>query len=462
MLAAGLDAMVSDVDVVWLASPWPLVRYGDAKERARDGETPPSARLLALSDVILSVDQPQSRPEHSLVEQVQQYMDSHGYHWHVGSELNTGIAFFRNSAGARAVLEEWAQRMKDAIAKGDPNHDQYWLNLVLQPRVLTDLKKDASARARWLPGVLKAAHSLGYKPVGLPLTPSAFEKQLPVNSSFVRGAFQFKRRFDGDSTEVVLSTFPIAQFSNGHTFFVQKLHEIVRVPPIAVHTTYQYGDSAVYAYGKRQRLRDEKLWFMDPPEYYNGSYLHLITSPAQMLTPERSEMLAEELGSTGHCLLDHLRLSSLQRQWIQDAFLLAAAMGRTLVLPQIWCVADRFWTILNHCLIGSKVEMPQPFVCPLDHSYNLPIMHQSGLDWREHSFLSNPRVPPEVASSRMRLRVAPPDGAASAEPRGGTSEPELTIPAGSDFAQLARAVRESQSASEDTAKHSVGFAVDDL
>lgn len=46
-------------------------------------------------------------------------MDSHGYHWHVGSELNTGIAFFRNSAGARAVLEEWAQRMKDAIAKVD-------------------------------------------------------------------------------------------------------------------------------------------------------------------------------------------------------------------------------------------------------------------------------------------------------------------------------------------------------
>lgn len=150
----------------------------------------------------------------------------------------------------------------------------------------------------------------------------------------------------------------------------------------------------------------------------------------------------------GHCLLDHLRLSSLQRQWIQDAFLLAAAMGRTLVLPQIWCVADRFWTILNHCLIGSKVEMPQPFVCPLDHSYNLPLLHQSGLDWREHSFLSNPRVPPEVASSRMRLRVAPSDGAASAQPRGGTSEPELTIPAGSDFAQLARAVRESQSASE--------------
>lgn len=41
----------------------------------------------------------------------------------------------------------------------------------------------------------------------------------------------------------VFGTFPIARVSNGHTFFVQKLHDIVGVAPVAVHTTYQYGDS---------------------------------------------------------------------------------------------------------------------------------------------------------------------------------------------------------------------------
>lgn len=58
MLNAGLDAMVSDVDVVWMQPPWPLVRYGDASQpRVR-----PNAALLALADVILSVDQaPRSR-----------------------------------------------------------------------------------------------------------------------------------------------------------------------------------------------------------------------------------------------------------------------------------------------------------------------------------------------------------------------------------------------------------------
>ena len=84
MLDAGLDAMVSDVDVAWLSSPWPLVRYPEAAAR-------PSAALLALADVILSVDQ------------VQQYMDSDKYQWHIHSELNTGVIFFRNSEGARGL-----------------------------------------------------------------------------------------------------------------------------------------------------------------------------------------------------------------------------------------------------------------------------------------------------------------------------------------------------------------------
>ena len=49
------------------------------------------------------------------------------------------------------------------------------------------------------------------------------------------------------------------------TFFVQKLHDIVGVPPVAVHTTYQYGDATTYAYGKRERLRDAHLWLLDTP-----------------------------------------------------------------------------------------------------------------------------------------------------------------------------------------------------
>ena len=45
--------MVSDVDVAWLRSPWPLVRYGGADQP----RVQPRCALLALADVVLSVDQ---------------------------------------------------------------------------------------------------------------------------------------------------------------------------------------------------------------------------------------------------------------------------------------------------------------------------------------------------------------------------------------------------------------------
>jgi hypothetical protein len=57
VLLAGFDAMVSDVDVVWLQPPWPLVRYSSAGPPVE-----PEAALLALADVILSVDQVCSTP----------------------------------------------------------------------------------------------------------------------------------------------------------------------------------------------------------------------------------------------------------------------------------------------------------------------------------------------------------------------------------------------------------------
>ena len=118
----------------------------------------------------------------------------------------------------------------------------------------------------------------------------------------------------------------------------------------------RYGDATTYAYGKRERLRDAGLWAMDGADYYSGRYLQLTTSAARLLSPDKAELLLPEVTDAHHCVRSHLRLSALQRQWLQDAFLLAAATNRVLVLPPIWCMLDRFWTILNHCLIGSQAS----------------------------------------------------------------------------------------------------------
>ena len=398
MLDAGLDAMVSDVDVVWLSSPWPLVRYPEAVAR-------PSAALLALADVILSVDQ------------VQQYMDSDKYQWHIHSELNTGVIFFRNSDGARAVLEEWREAMAAAIAKSDPNHDQYWLNGVLRPRTFRNLKEDGKARARWYPALLEqlskrrrvGASGAGRLPRGAEEFDARSTALRPNSEEYaaLRPIFEFKDKLFGkDKVAPTVGTFPIAEVSNGHTFFIQKMHEIVAVPPVAVHCTYQYGDDTGYAYGKRQRLRDAGLWLVDPSSYYEeGRYLQLVSGLAVQHSPTTATLLDPEVQDATHCVRSHLKLTSLQRQLLHDGFVLAKATHRTLILPPIWCNLDRFWTIMDHCLIGKRVEMPLPFICPLDHSFILPNFFSANLDFREHTFLANPRVPAALRASRVRLRV---------------------------------------------------------
>ena len=57
--------------------------------------------------------------------------------------------------------------------------------------------------------------------------------------------------------------------------------------------------------------------------------------PPRLLTPRTSELLLSEVTDPEHCVRSHLKLSMLQRQWLQDGFLLAAALNRTLILPKV-------------------------------------------------------------------------------------------------------------------------------
>ena len=41
-------------------------------------------------------------------------------------------------------------------------------------------------------------------------------------------------------------------------------------PAISVHMTYQFAEGSSFAHGKRQRLREAGLWFVDDDDYYAG------------------------------------------------------------------------------------------------------------------------------------------------------------------------------------------------
>lgn len=74
---------------------------------------------------------------------------------------------------------------------------------------------------------------------------------------------------------------PVALFSSGHNFFVQRMHKTLGVEPYVVHATFQFSGTP----GKRHRLREAKLW-NDPPEYYdppNGVLTFNMDIPKELL-----------------------------------------------------------------------------------------------------------------------------------------------------------------------------------
>lgn len=200
--------------------------------------------------------------------------------------------------------------------------------------------------------------------------------------------------FDGT---LKLGILPASIFCSGHTYFVQVQYEQLGLEPYAVHTTFQYAGTA----GKRHRLREAKLFF-DNPEYYDsqGGFLSFNSSiPEKLLTGGE------------HSVESHFHLVNYQIKQIRSALAIAYILNRTLVMPTLWCRLDRLWYGHPGILPGTKTR--QPFLCPLDHVFEVNVMLQKlseeefgpTIDFREYSFLENPRLPKEVKESKLNVEI---------------------------------------------------------
>mmetsp|Transcript_24594 Transcript_24594/g.84113 ORF Transcript_24594/g.84113 Transcript_24594/m.84113 type:complete len:693 (+) Transcript_24594:292-2370(+) len=204
---------------------------------------------------------------------------------------------------------------------------------------------------------------------------------------------------------------PVATFCSGHTYFVQRMHEKLEREAYVVHATFQFAGTP----GKRHRLREAMLWH-DPPEYYD---------PPGGLLVYRSGL------SRSHPLVDgapsdkgHFELANHQLDQVRSALAIAQALGRALVMPELWCGYDRWWAPHKGKIPGSQLDLP--FRCPMDHYFDLeawirdrdPGHFGPAVPWREHSMLRNPRTPKEVAESRVLVDVD--DGAERTELEGDT------------------------------------------
>jgi len=279
-----------------------------------------------------------------------------------GSAANIGIMFFRAStAGARQLAKDWSKALEK-----DPH---YW-----DQNAFNDLFRRG------------------------PHTP---------------GKSNLFRAFDG---KINLGIFPVSIFASGHTFFVQRVADGLGLQPFVVHATFQFSGTP----GKRHRFRENLMW-LDPPEYFDrpGGFLTFdMHIPPDLLSgakPSPSSMSPK--GTVGH-----FRLAHHQIQQIRNAFALGLLLDRAVVIPQLWCGLDRWWAPHAGTIPGSDFRLPFP--CPLDHVLDLeqmvrPVPHLGRpLEWREHSFLQNPRLPAEVNNSRVSIEICENEDASCS---GGTS-----------------------------------------
>jgi len=180
-------------------------------------------------------------------------------------------------------------------------------------------------------------------------------------------------------------------------------------------------------------MREAGLWTRDPDAYYTqGDFLSFDLTPPRQLVADVS----------GGLIARHMRVAAFYRHSVRNALALARVLNRTLIVPPFQCYCDRWWgNVLPTCLIpGARAPPPPmgtryhlrptpcwfstsaltnlpslfpalpagsdqtiPFQCPMDHLFFLPNW-DTRVQWREHSFLTNPRVPDAVRSSRCVCR----------------------------------------------------------
>ena len=57
------------------------------------------------------------------------------------------------------------------------------------------------------------------------------------------------------------------------------------------------------------------------------------------------------------------------RWQIRQALAIAGALGRALIIPELWCGADRYWAPHGGVIPGAALRLP--FQCPTDHVLDL-------------------------------------------------------------------------------------------
>jgi hypothetical protein len=274
--------------------------------------------------------------------------DDEGKCW--GAPTNTGILYFNATEPAKKFIADWVDGMEKAT-EDTTERDQEIFNKLLIKRSSTSESREIKRRVR-------------------------------------------VKRLEGG---VQFALLPMRLFASGHTYFVQRLHERetrLDEQPLCAHATFQFSQ----VHGKRQRFREHGLWDVEEDDYYTqGNFIAM------------SDELPSVWNATG--VHNHLLAAAWYRASIRNLLALGRVLNRTVILPRITCMCDRYWGhALPSCAIGY---LHPPFVgCPQDHIMNLPAMEKGGANFREWSFLDNARTSDAIRNSVAEVSTVDKDSEA--------------------------------------------------
>ena len=378
---SGVNVLVSDIDVVWLRNPLPFFKR------------------YPVADVLVSSDQLRSETMIESLKQKKFMVDGEGLEFHIcHAASNIGIMWFLASRGNQELTTEWVDR----IEKDDNLWDQSAFN---------DLKS--------LNGGC----------------------QTQVDGSGVQEAYGDENK----KMRVKMGALPVSLFANGHTYYVQRLHERERKNAYAVHATFQYGGTP----GKRNRMREANAWMGEEEEYFRGKFMSFtprverdfFRSSTESGGNNNSSSDSFEASSEGRnddidddketvrggfdifvergwperdskfpsiptkeekVLTENERLVNFQLAQINEALAIAKHLDRILIIPPILCGIDRVWFPHYGRFPGSHLQLP--FICPQDHVINVEQWRNKG-KFRERSFLAHPQMPKGAVSPDSSARV---------------------------------------------------------
>ena len=358
LLSAGWDVLISDADVLWFDSPWPWLGGVGVS-------SPPVAAKMVLADVLISSDA------------VDLNTDTETKRWLQDEELNTGIVFLRSTPSSLALVKLWKARL--AIEGAIPG---IYIN---EQAVFNRMVKG------WLAAV----------PMRLPPSSPAPD----ADDDAIRGVYHVSSDIMREAgLNITMGSLPLLHFASGHVYFVQLLPQRLGITPCAVHTTFQFGDTPEFGFGKRQRMRSAGAWHLDNSTYFGhsgpntpggrgmnflalegGTLEPLLTdppfSPAVLSVWAGRDSRGAPGANTGIPL--HFVAESVQRERLRDALALARSLNRALILPRLSCYCDRHYWLTRACRHPDVPGFSLPIAdCPLDHVHEPDRWERAGLDFR--------------------------------------------------------------------------------